>query len=47
MTGYLTRDRVAIAAAVLAPLAAAAILVPWRGSWSTTFAGTPPSRSAP
>jgi Domain of unknown function (DUF4118) len=36
MTGYLTRDRVAIAAAVLAPLAAAAILLPWRGSWSNT-----------
>lgn len=36
MTRYLTRDRVAIAAAVLAPLAAAAILLPWRGSWSNT-----------
>jgi hypothetical protein len=36
MTGYLTRDRVAIAAAVVAPLAAAAILLPWRGSWSNT-----------
>jgi hypothetical protein len=36
MTRYLTRDRVAIAAAVVAPLAAAAILLPWRGSWSNT-----------
>jgi hypothetical protein len=36
MTGYLTRDRMAIAAAVVAPLAAAAILLPWRGSWSNT-----------
>jgi hypothetical protein len=36
VTRYLTRDRVAIAAAVLAPLALAAILLPWRGSWSNT-----------
>jgi Domain of unknown function (DUF4118) len=36
MTRYLTRDRVAIAAAVIAPLVAAAILLPWRGSWSNT-----------
>ena len=36
MTRYLTRDRVAIAAAVAAPLAAAVILLPWRGSWSNT-----------
>ena len=36
MTRYLTRDRAAIAAAVVAPLAAAAILLPWRGSWSNT-----------
>jgi len=36
MTRYMTRDRVAIAAAVAAPLAAAAILLPWRGSWSNT-----------
>ena len=35
MTRYLTRDGAAIAAAVVAPLAAA-ILVPWRGSWSNT-----------
>jgi hypothetical protein len=36
MTRYLTRDRAAIAAAVAAPLAAAVILLPWRGSWSNT-----------
>jgi K+-sensing histidine kinase KdpD len=36
MTRYVTRDQVAIAAAVAAPLAAAAILLPWRGSWSNT-----------
>jgi Domain of unknown function (DUF4118) len=36
MTRYMTRDRVAIAAAVAAPLAAAVILLPWRGSWSNT-----------
>ena len=36
MTRYLTRDRVAIVAAVAAPLAAAVILLPWRGSWSNT-----------
>ena len=30
MTRYLTRDRAAIAAAVVAPLAAAAILLPFR-----------------
>jgi Domain of unknown function (DUF4118) len=36
MTRYMTRDQVAIAAAVAAPLAAAAILLPWRGSWSNT-----------
>jgi len=36
MTRHITRDRVAIAAAVAAPLAAAAILLPWRGSWSNT-----------
>jgi hypothetical protein len=34
MTRYLTRDRVAIAAAVMGPLALAALLLPWRGSWS-------------
>jgi K+-sensing histidine kinase KdpD len=32
MTHHITRDRVAIAAA----LAAAVILLPWRGSWSNT-----------
>ena len=36
MTRYLTRDRTAIAAAVVVPLALAAILLPWRGSWSNT-----------
>jgi K+-sensing histidine kinase KdpD len=36
VTRYLTRDWAAIAAAVVAPLAAAAILLPWRGSWSNT-----------
>jgi hypothetical protein len=33
---YLTRDRVAIAAALAVPLAAAAILLPWRSSWPNT-----------
>jgi hypothetical protein len=32
----LTRDRAAIAAAIVGPLALAAILLPWRGSWSNT-----------
>ncbi len=36
MTRYLTRDRAAIAAAVLAPLAAAVVLLPWRASWADT-----------
>ncbi len=36
MTRYLTRDTVAVAAAVLGPLALAAILLPWRGSWPNT-----------
>jgi hypothetical protein len=36
MTRYLTRDRVAIAAAVVVPLAGAAILLPWRSSWPNT-----------
>jgi len=36
VTRYLTRDRAAIAAAIAAPLAAAAILLPWRASWSNT-----------
>src|SRR5215472_11784019 len=36
MTRYLTRDRAAIAAAVAGPLALAAILLPWRGSWPNT-----------
>jgi hypothetical protein len=36
MTRYLTRDRLAIAAAIVVPPALAAILLPWRGSWSNT-----------
>jgi Domain of unknown function (DUF4118) len=36
MTRYLTRDRVAIAAALIAPLAAAVILLPFRSSWPNT-----------
>src|ERR1700722_8409542 len=36
MTRYLTRDSAAITAAVLGPLALAAILLPSRGSWSNT-----------
>ena len=36
MTRHLTRDRVAVAAAVAGPLALAAILLPWRGSWPNT-----------
>jgi hypothetical protein len=33
---YLTRDRVAVAAGVLVPLAVAAVLLPLRSSWSNT-----------
>ena len=36
MTRYPTRDQAAIAAAVMVPLALAAVLLPWRGSWSNT-----------
>ena len=36
MTRYLTRDRIAILAALAAPLAAAAILLPFRAAWSNT-----------
>jgi hypothetical protein len=36
MTGYLTRDRIAILAAVAAPLGVAAVLLPFRASWSNT-----------
>jgi hypothetical protein len=36
MTRYLSRDRAAIAAALVAPPAAAAILLPFRASWSNT-----------
>jgi len=33
---YLTRDRAAVAAGLVAPLAAAAVLLPFRASWSNT-----------
>ncbi len=36
MTRCLTRDRIAILAALAAPLAVAAVLLPFRASWSTT-----------
>jgi hypothetical protein len=36
MTRYLTRDGAALTAAVLGPLTLAAVLLPWRGSWSNT-----------
>jgi len=36
MTRYPTRDLAAFAAAVAAPLAVAAILLPWRSSWANT-----------
>lgn len=36
MTRYLTRDRIAILAALGAPLGAAAVLLPFRASWSNT-----------
>jgi hypothetical protein len=36
MTRYLTRDRIASGAALTAPLAVAAILLPFRASWSNT-----------
>jgi uncharacterized protein DUF4118 len=36
VTRYLTRDRAAIIAALVAPLAAAAILLPFRASWPNT-----------
>src|SRR6202451_2021568 len=36
MPRYLTRDRIAILAALVAPLGAAAILLPFRASWSNT-----------
>jgi Domain of unknown function (DUF4118) len=38
MTRYLTRDWAAIAAALIAPIAAAAILLPFRSAWSNTNA---------
>lgn len=36
MTHYLSRDRTAVLSGLLVPLAVAAILVPWRASWSNT-----------
>ncbi len=36
MTGYVTRNRIAIVAALAAPLGVAAILLPFRASWSNT-----------
>jgi Domain of unknown function (DUF4118) len=36
MPRYLTRDRIAILAAMAAPLAVAAVLLPFRASWSNT-----------
>jgi hypothetical protein len=36
MARYLTRDRLAILAALVAPLAVAAILLPFRSTWSNT-----------
>ena len=36
MTRYLTRDRIALLAALAAPLAVAAVLLPFRASWSNT-----------
>jgi hypothetical protein len=36
MTRYLTRDRAALAVALVTPLAAAAILLPFRASWPNT-----------
>jgi hypothetical protein len=36
MSRYVSRDQVAIAAAVAVPLAGAAILLPWRSSWPNT-----------
>ena len=36
MNRYLTRDNAAILAALVAPLAAAAILLPFRANWPNT-----------
>ncbi|MCW2909961.1 MAG: Osmosensitive channel histidine kinaselike protein [Actinomycetia bacterium] len=36
MTRHLSRDRAAVLAGLLGPLAVAAILLPWRASWSNT-----------
>ena len=36
MTRYLSRERAAVLAGLLVPLAVAAVLLPWRASWSNT-----------
>lgn len=36
MPRYLSRDRIAIVAALAAPLGVAAVLLPFRASWSNT-----------
>jgi hypothetical protein len=36
VTRYLSRDRAAVLAGLLVPLAVAALLLPWRASWSNT-----------
>ena len=36
MTRYLSRESAAVLAGLLVPLAVAAILLPWRASWSNT-----------
>jgi K+-sensing histidine kinase KdpD len=36
MTRHISRDRGAVLAGLLVPLAVAAILLPWRGHWSNT-----------
>ena len=36
MTHYLSRERAAVLAGLLVPLAVAAVLMPWRASWSNT-----------
>jgi Domain of unknown function (DUF4118) len=41
MTRYLNRDRIAILAALAAPLAAAAILLPFRAGWPNTNVALP------
>ena len=36
VTRHLSRDHIALIAGLLVPLAVAAILLPWRASWSNT-----------